>query len=80
LKKHTLKFGTQISRDSVRDYSQNNFNGTFTFANLEQYRQAIHNPQTARAQQFTMNTGDPLLQYSRTEYSWFAQEDWRISP
>ncbi len=80
LKKHTLKFGTQISRDSVRDYSQNNFNGTFTFANLEQYRQAIYNPQTARAQQFTINTGDPLLQYSRTEYSWFAQEDWRISP
>ena len=80
LKKHTLKFGTQIMRDSVRDYSENNFNGTFTFANLEQYRLATSNPQTARAQQFTINTGDPLLRYSRTEYSWFAQEDWRISP
>jgi hypothetical protein len=83
LKKHTLKFGTQILRDSVRDYSENNFNGAYTFANLEQYRQAINNPPsqwTARAQQFTINRGNPLLQYSRMEYSWFAQEDWRINP
>ena len=79
-KRHTLKFGVQIMRDDVRDYSENNFNGTFTFANLEQYRQAVNNPQTAHAQQFTINTGDPLLRYSRTEYSWFAQEDWRFRP
>jgi len=79
-KKHTLKFGVQLLRDNVRNYSENNFNGTYTFANLEQYRQAINNPQTARAQQFTINIGDPLLRYSRTEYSWFAQEDWRASP
>jgi Carboxypeptidase regulatory-like domain len=79
-KKHTLKFGVQILHENVRDYSENNFNGTFTFANLEQYRQAVNNPQTARAQQFTVNTGDPLLRYSRTEYSWFAQEDWRFRP
>ncbi len=80
LKKHTLKFGTQFMRDNVRDYSENNFNGTYTFANLEQYRQAINNPLSARAQQFTINIGDPLLRYSRTEYSWFAQEDWRLRP
>lgn len=79
-KKHTLKFGIQILHDDVRDYSENNFNGTFTFANLEQYRQATGNPQAARAQQFTINIGDPLLRYSRTEYSWFAQEDWRFRP
>ncbi|HKQ73759.1 MAG TPA: carboxypeptidase regulatory-like domain-containing protein [Blastocatellia bacterium] len=79
-KKHTLKFGLQMLYDNVRDYSENNFNGTFTFANLEQYRQAINNPQTARAQQFTINIGDPLLRYSRAEYSWFAQEDWRFRP
>ncbi len=79
-KKHTIKFGAQILHDNVRDYSQTNFNGTFTFANLEQYREAINNPQAARAQQFTVNIGDPLLRYSRTEYSWFAQEDWRFRP
>lgn len=78
-KKHTLKFGTQILRDGVRDYSENNFNGAYTFANLEQYRQAVNNPQSARAQQFTINRGDPLLRYSRMEYSWFAQEDWRVN-
>lgn len=80
LKRHTLKFGAQILHANVRDYTENNFNGTFTFANLEQYRQAIDNPLTARAQQYTINTGNPLLGYARTEYSWFAQEDWRLSP
>lgn len=80
LKKHTMKFGVQVLHDRIRDYSENNFNGTYTFANLEQYRNAINNPGTARAQQYAINTGNPLLQYSRTEYSWFVQEDWRKSP
>ncbi|MGH9752364.1 MAG: TonB-dependent receptor [Blastocatellia bacterium] len=79
-KKHTLKFGVQLLYDNVYNYSENNFNGAFTFANLEQYRRAVNNPLAARAQQFTINIGDPLLRYSRTEYSWFAQEDWRLSP
>jgi hypothetical protein len=80
LKKHTLKFGAQIHHDNVRDYSENNFNGTFTFANLAQYIDAVNNPLTGRAQQYTVNQGDPLLRYARTEYSWFAQEDWRFRP
>ncbi|HMY76439.1 MAG TPA: carboxypeptidase regulatory-like domain-containing protein, partial [Blastocatellia bacterium] len=40
--KHTIKGGVQFSRDSYNDFSGSNFNGTYTFSTLEQYRLALN--------------------------------------
>jgi hypothetical protein len=91
-KKHTVKGGFQLDYERARDLSATNFNGTYTFSSLEQYRQVLagtlvpSNPRDpnsplapARPTQFTVNTGNPLLTYSQSEMSWFAQDDWRVS-
>ena len=79
MKKHTLKFGWQMQREGVDDYSANNFNGTYTFSNLEQYRRVLNGDPTARPQQYTVNRGNPNLDYSIIQNSWFVNDDWRLN-
>ncbi|MBI1760299.1 MAG: carboxypeptidase regulatory-like domain-containing protein [Acidobacteria bacterium] len=76
--KHTLKGGVQIQFDKYQNTSGSNFNGTYTFSNLEQYRQALANPTTNFAQQFSINRGNPLIEYNMFRGSWFINDDWRV--
>lgn len=80
--KHTIKGGVQFDRESFEDVSGSNFNGTFTFSSLDQYRLALVDPTNAaaRATQFTINRGNPNLDYSIFRGSWFVGDDWRIQP
>ena len=80
-KKHTVKGGFQIEYDRVRNLSGSNFNGTYTFSSLEQYRFAVNNPGNtqARATQYTVNRGNPLVAYNVYRASWFAQDDFRMA-
>ncbi|MFN6204569.1 MAG: carboxypeptidase regulatory-like domain-containing protein [Acidobacteriota bacterium] len=78
-KKHTVKFGWQLQREAVDDFSANNFNGTYTFSNLEQYRRVLNGDPTARPQQYTVNRGNPALNYAITQNSWFFNDDWRVN-
>ncbi len=80
--KHTIKGGVQLQRESYADVSGSNFNGTFTFSSLDQYRLALTDPtnQAARATQFTINRGNPDLEYSMFRGSYFVGDDWRIKP
>jgi outer membrane receptor for ferrienterochelin and colicin len=80
-KKHTIKGGVQFRHENIRDFSESNFNGTYTFANLDEYLSAINNPGTplARAQQFTINRGDPYMLYKLFTAGFFIQEDFRMS-
>lgn len=79
-KKHSIKGGFQIQYENSRDYSASNFNGTYTFSSLDQYRAALDvtNPNRTAAQ-FSINLGNPLLTYSQSEMAWFIQDDWRIN-
>jgi hypothetical protein len=76
--KHTIKGGFQAQWDKYENVNGSNFNGTYTFSNLDQYRLALANPTTSFAQQFTINTGNPLIEYSMFRGSWFINDDWRI--
>ncbi len=76
-KKHTLRGGWQQEYDRVNDFSATNFNGTFTFASLEQYRNALAGQ--GRAQQFSLNRGNPQLNYSMWRSAWFINDDWRLN-
>lgn len=87
-KQHTFKGGVQVEYNRNRDLSLSNFNGTYTFSSLDQYRRVLNgersdpnDPTSAlvRPTQFTMSLGDPLVRYSRAEGSWFLQDDWRVS-
>ncbi|MDX2029276.1 MAG: carboxypeptidase regulatory-like domain-containing protein [Blastocatellia bacterium] len=88
-KAHTIKTGLQLAYNRSRDLSLANFNGTFTFSSLDQYRRVLNGERVdsndpdsafARPTQFTMSQGNPLVRYGRAEGSWFVQDDWRRSP
>ncbi len=88
-KAHTIRGGVQLLFNRSRDLSRANFNGTFTFSSLDQYRRMLNgervdpaDPTSAlvRPTLFTMSQGDPLVRYRRGEASWFVQDDWRVSP
>jgi hypothetical protein len=85
--KHTLKGGIQLQWDKYKNLSGNNFNGTFTFSSLDQYRRAVADPfsvidqtdRNVRPPQFTINQGNQLIEYSMFRGSWFINDDWRVS-
>lgn len=84
LKKHTIKGGVQVQHVKHNDYSASNFNGTYTFPSLDAYRAVLNGDpipvtSTRGRYQFTTSLGDPLLRYSQTEYSWFVNDDYRMS-
>jgi hypothetical protein len=87
-RKHTVKGGIQIEYNSRRDFNASNFNGAYIFSSLDQYRRVLNgervdptNPESALARpaQFTINQGDPLIEYNRYEASWFIQDDVRVN-
>jgi carboxypeptidase family protein/TonB-dependent receptor-like protein len=89
LKKHTLRGGFQLAYYNNRDLSANNFNGTYTFSSLDQYRSTLARDHVdpadptsplVRPTQFTINLGNPLFRYSQYEASLFVQDDIRLSP
>jgi hypothetical protein len=89
LKKHTLRGGFQLAYYNNRDLSANNFNGTYTFSSLDQYRSTLAGDHVDPADptspvvsptQFTINLGNPLFRYSQYEASLFVQDDIRLRP
>ncbi|MEP6901760.1 MAG: hypothetical protein ABJA66_08420, partial [Actinomycetota bacterium] len=79
-KKHSLKIGGRLRQVRITDASPNNFAGTFTFTNLDQYRSTILRTPGARPTQFTIAGGNPQVEVKRTDLSLFAQDDWRLNP
>jgi len=87
LKKHSLKIGFQMQYEKYHTLSGSNFNGTYTFSTLDQYRRALNhervdpgNPNSpfVTATQFQINRGNPLLRYDQWLSSWFIQDDIRL--
>ena len=68
--KHSLRFGFLLEGEWVTTDQQSNYLGTFTFASLEDYA-------AGRPQQFSVRTGNPLIDYSQWQLGVFAQDDWR---
>jgi hypothetical protein len=78
--KHTLKVGARIRNAAVTDISPGNFAGTFTFSSIDQYRNTILNLPGAYPTQFSIAGGNPEASVQVTDWSVFAQDDWRIHP
>ncbi len=80
LKNHTLKIGGRLRRFKITDASPSNFAGTFTFTNLEQYRNTILNTPGGRPEQFSIAGGNPQANVKRTDLGLFVQDNWNVSP
>jgi Carboxypeptidase regulatory-like domain/TonB dependent receptor len=77
---HSLKAGARLRHLRLRDVSPQNFAGTFTFASLEDYRNTLLGVEGAGPAQFSISGGDPEARVSRTDFSPFIQDDWRVRP
>ena len=56
-----------------RNFSQENFDGTFTFSSLDDFN-------AARPFQYRVARGEPLLETGQFEMGFFVQEDWKVTP
>ncbi len=74
---HALKFGVRVRGVTIKDRSENNFSGNFTFTNLNSYRDTILG--TSNPIQFSITTGTPQQNVSRTDYGLFLTDDWRVN-
>jgi hypothetical protein len=75
---HSLKFGARLRGVRLSDFSENNFNGTFTFSSLDQYRAAIAGEDVPT--QFSIAGGEPLAAISQVDFGGFVQDDWKLRP
>ncbi|HEX8339164.1 MAG TPA: hypothetical protein VF621_20755, partial [Pyrinomonadaceae bacterium] len=70
---HSLKFGARVRGVRLSDFSQNNFNGTYTFSSLADYRRRV-------ATQFSISRGEPMTEISQVDFGGFVQDDWKLRP
>lgn len=68
---HNARIGFEGEWGRSRSDRFDNYTGTFTFASLEDY-------EAGRPRQFIQRTGNPLVEYSRYEFSWWAHDDWQV--
>ncbi|HEY0080705.1 MAG TPA: carboxypeptidase regulatory-like domain-containing protein [Pyrinomonadaceae bacterium] len=77
---HVIRFGARLRGVRITDVADNNFNGTFIFTSLEQYRQAIQRVPGVRPTQFNINGGSAEAAVSQTDLGAFIQDEWRVRP
>ena len=75
---HSVKFGARVRGIRLSDSSENNFNGTYTFSSLAQYRAAVAGQ--ALPTQFSISAGEPLAEISQVDFGGFVQDDWKLRP
>jgi hypothetical protein len=69
--KSEWKFGVTANLHPFRTYNADNFGGTYTFASLAAY-------EAGQPEQFTITTGNPLLNFQQDDYAWFAQYERKV--
>ena len=80
---HTWRFGVRARRQALESVSSQNFNGTFTFDSLENYRDTLlglPREQGGGAAQFSISTGMPGIGVHQFDIGLFAGDDWRLRP
>lgn len=75
---HSVKFGVRVRGVKIEDRSESGFGGTFSFINLDNYRNTILGTQTPI--QFNLTAGNPVAEVSRRDVGLFFTDDWRVSP
>jgi hypothetical protein len=68
-----LKTGLQGNYRNEYSYSENGFQGTWTYSSLVDY-------EDGRPAQYSVTRGNPLLEVSQLELGGFLQTDWTVRP
>ncbi len=77
---HIFRFGARLRFLTDDSYSQQGFNGAFTFTSIDQYRLTLLNAPGGGAAQFTLTAGNPLVRANRFDAGEFLGDDWRLRP
>jgi Carboxypeptidase regulatory-like domain len=70
--RHSARAGFLLETGKYRSDSAQNMGGTFTFASLDAYN-------AGRPTTYTQRTGDPLVDYSHTQFGLYVQDDIRLA-
>jgi hypothetical protein len=76
----TFTFGTGFERDAAGNVVTGADENPLTITPLEQYRRTLLKLPGYGASQFSIVRGDPFIGLPQWEASWFAMDDWRVSP
>ena len=73
LTKHYLRFGGRLRDIQDTNYSNANFEGTYTYSDLNDY---VAN----KPSQFSITTGTPTQSVGVIDLSLYAEDDWKVRP
>ena len=73
LTKHYLRFGGRLRDIQDTNYSNANFEGTYTYSNLIDY-------QVNKPSQFSITTGTPTQSVGVVDLGLYAEDDWKVRP
>jgi hypothetical protein len=71
--RHSLKFGERVRYVSINEISTRNFNGTWIFNRLEDFR-------NNKPSQFRITIGEPQASVGQVDFGLYAQDDWKVRP
>ena len=73
LTKHYVRFGGRLRDIQDTNYSNANFEGTYTYSNLIDY-------QANKPSQFSITTGTPTQSVGVVDLGLYAEDDWKVRP
>lgn len=76
----TFTFGSGFDRDAAGNVITGADGAPVTITPIEQYRRTLLKLPGYGPSQFSITRGDPLIRLPMWEVSWFAMDDWRVSP
>jgi len=77
---HTWRFGVRLREALENSTARNNFNGTFTFASIDTYRQTLLGTPGYGPSQFSLTAGQPQMAVRQFDAAIFWGDEWRARP
>ena len=77
---HSRRFGTRLREALENSSARNNFNGTFTFASIDAYRQTLLGTLGYGPSQFSLTAGQPQMAVRQFDAGVFWGDEWRVRP
>jgi len=73
LAKHYIRFGARLRNNRDRNFSNANFEGTYTYSDLNDYL-------AGKPSQYSITSGIPTQTASVTDLGLYAEDDWKARP